>query len=250
MRCDETLRLLDAYVDAELDLSAALAVEEHLGECAACRSEQLRITELKKAVRSQARYYRAPAHLRATVAAKITQPKPRWTERLGFLQWVRPAMAYAAVAALASAITLQLVVPSAQERATDAVLTSHARSLLAQQIVDVPSSDQHTVKPWFNGKLDFSPPVKDLAASGFPLIGGRLDYIDDKAVAAIVYQRRRHYIDVYVWPNRTGSVAPPRDSAKRGFNVVSWSDGEFTYFAVSDVDAAELRQLVGELRAS
>ncbi len=250
MRCEETLRLLDAYVDAELDPSQALAVEAHLGECAACHGARQRLAALRAALRSEARYHRAPAALRAAVAAQIAQPAPRWTERLGRLQWVTRAAAYAAVAGLASAITLQLAVPSAQERATDAVVTSHTRSLMAQQIVDVPSSDQHTVKPWFNGKLDFSPPVKDLAAKGFPLIGGRIDYVDGQAVAAVVYQRRRHYIDVYIWPNQRGTVAPLREDAKRGFTVLGWSDREFTYFAVSDVDATELRQLVSELAAS
>ncbi len=250
MRCEETLRLLDAYVDAELDPSQVLALEEHLSQCAACHGARLRIAGLKEAVRSEARYHRAPAALRAAVAAQIAQPKPRWTERLGQLPWTKHALAYAVVAALASATTLQLAVPSAHGRATDEVVASHARSLMAQQIVDVPSSDQHTVKPWFNGKLDFTPPVKDLAAEGFPLVGGRIDYVDGRAVAAVVYQRRRHYIDVYVWPNQSGTVAPLRETAKRGFTVVSWSDSEFTYFAVSEVDASELRQLVGDLGAS
>src|SRR5262249_12030193 len=151
------------------------------------------------------------------------------------------AVAFAVVAALAAATTFQLAVPSARERATADVVASHARSLFAQQIVDVASSDQHAVKPWFNGKLDFAPAVKDFAAEGVPLVGGRIDYVDGHAVAAVVYQRRRHYIDVYIWPNPRRTVGAPRETAQRGFSVVDWSDRDFTFFAVSDIEPGELR---------
>ena len=250
MRCTETLRLLDAYVDGELDPSQALALDDHLKQCATCRDEQLRIAQLKELVRSGARYQRAPASLRAALTGQIGHRAPRWRDRIGQFGWVQHAVAYAAVAALASGITLRLAVPSAYELTAQSIVASHTRALMAQQIASVASSDQHTVKPWFNGKIDFTPPVYDLAQQGFPLVGGRVDYVNQRVVAALVYQRRRHYIDVYVWPNDVERAAALHETAEHGFTVLSWSDREFTYFTISDVNSDELHEFVSTLGAA
>ena len=249
MNCETTLELLDAYVDAELDTAEAEALDAHLIGCAACREQHLAIRALKAAVKAKAHYHRAPASLRAAVATQIGTRAPQRVERRGRPQWLGYALAAGFAAAFASAVTLQLAVPSAYELAAADVVSSHARSLISRQIVDVVSSDQHTVKPWFNGKLDFTPPVKDTAAEGFPLVGGRIDYVNERQVAALVYKRRQHYIDVYVWPSERGSVPAPRTTGRRGFTVLSWSDRDFTYFAVSDLDPVELREFVGYLGA-
>ena len=249
MDCDATLLLLDAYVDAELDAGDTAALDAHLTGCAACREQHLALRALKAAVKAKAAYHRAPASLRAAVAAQTGRREP-W--RIGrFLRpaWLTHAVAAGAAAVLASAVTLQLAVPSAYETDTADVLASHARSLISQQIVDVVSSDQHTVKPWFNGRLDFTPPVKDTAAEGFPLEGGRIDYVNGRQVAALVYRRRLHYIDVFVWPRGRDDSAALRESARRGFNVLSWSDRAFTYFTVSDLDLVELREFARHLGA-
>jgi anti-sigma factor (TIGR02949 family) len=249
MRCETTLRLLNAYVDAELDRAEAAALEAHLTECAACREQQRRVSALKDAVKSKAEYYRAPASLRAAVVSQIGQRAPQRVERRGRPQWLGYALAAGLAAAFASGITLQLAVPSAYELAAADVVSSHARSLMSRQIVDVVSSDQHTVKPWFNGRLDFTPPVKDTGAEGFALVGGRVDYVNERAVAGLVYKRRQHYIDVYVWPSERGSVPALRTTARRGFTVLSWSDRDFTYFTVSDLDPVELREFARHLGA-
>ena len=249
MDCDATLRLLDAYVDAELDAGEAAALDTHLTGCAACREQHLALRALKAAVKAKAPYHRAPAGLRAAVIRPVDRREP-W--RIGrFLRpaWLTHAVAAGVAAVLAAGITFQLVVPSAYPTATADAVASHARSLIAQQIVDVVSSDQHTVKPWFNGRLDFTPPVKDTAAEGFPLVGGRIDYVDGRQVAALVYRRRLHYIDVFVWPRGRDDDAALRESARRGFNVLSWSDRAFTYFTVSDLDPVELREFARHLGA-
>jgi anti-sigma factor RsiW len=249
MRCESTLRLLDAYVDAELDRTEAAALEAHLAGCAACREDELRLRALRDAVRSKVEYHRAPAGLREAIAAQIGHRAAPRVERRARPQWLGYALAAGVAAVLASSITLQLAVPSAYELAVADVVSSHARSLMAEQTVQVASSDQHTVKPWFNGRLDFTPPVKDTGAEGFPLVGGRIDYVRGQPVADLVYKRRQHYIDVYVWPSERGGVPALRETARRGFTVLSWSDGAFTHYAVSDLDPRELREFAGRLGA-
>jgi anti-sigma factor RsiW len=249
MRCETTVRLLDAYVDTELERAEARAVEAHLTECAACREDELCLRALRDAVRSKAEYHRAPASLRAAIAAQIGHSAPPRVERRARPEWLGYALAAGVAAAFGAAITFQLAVPSAYELTAAEVVSSHARSLLAEQIVQVASSDQHTVKPWFNGRLDFTPPVKDTRAEGFPLVGGRIDYVRGQPVAGLVYKRREHYIDVYVWPSERGGVPALRETARRGFAVLSWSDPAFTYYAVSDLDPRELREFAGRLGA-
>src|SRR5689334_3177592 len=185
MSCQETEILIHGYLDDELDLAQSLEIERHLGECAACTrawEEQLR---LRQALRTMAPYYKAPQSLRRRVEGQ---------RRTGWL----------AVAALAAMVVVSVgiwSVPRGRQGLEQEVVASHIRSLMPNHLTDVPSSDQHNVKPWFNGKLDFSPPVKDLSDRNFRLLGGRLDYLGGRAVAAVVYQRRQHVINVFMWPS-------------------------------------------------
>jgi anti-sigma factor RsiW len=245
MTHDDALQLLPGYVDAELDRPIALIVEEHLGVCAECRNDCSVMADMKATVRGDGRYYAAPRSLRATFLPDSARP-PRWWEGLLDVQWAKPALALGVVAVVSSVITLQLA-PAAPVGDTEEIVSNHVRSLMANHLVDVASESKHTVKPWFAGRLDFSPPVEDFAAKGYPLVGGRLEYLDRQPAAALVYRKDQHLINVYVRPG--GRAPGVKEDFQRGFNLISWSDTHFTYAAVSDLNAIELRQLAEDLGA-
>jgi anti-sigma factor RsiW len=138
--------------------------------------------------------------------------------------------------------------PSDSDLLNQEIVSAHVRSLMADHLTDVPSSDQHTVKPWFNGRLDFSPEVRDLSGDGYPLVGGRLDYLSRRGVAVLVYQRRQHSINVFVWPEQDGHRLAPGETSVRGYNLIRWSRSGTSYSAVSDLNLAELREFVRDLQ--
>jgi anti-sigma factor RsiW len=216
MSCEHMERDLDAYLDGELDIASANAVRDHLGSCAGCRRFMSERETLSRLVRA-APYYEAPQRLRARVAAATGRPN-----------FGRRALTSVAVAAVLLLVSLGGVVGQWRSSTTpsdafaDAVVDSHVRSLMASHLFDVQSTDEHTVKPWFLGKIDFAPPVVDLTSIGYPLIGGRLDYLGGEAVAALVYQRRQHTINVFVSYQRDDARAPRLVRSIRGFHVHQW----------------------------
>ena len=243
MDCNQVRPLLPAHVDSELGVQESLEVERHLASCAACQDEYARQTALSAAVKEHAAYYQAPSHLEHRIRAALpVQPARAGRAPVRRWSWLNAGAALASVFALVWSVALYMALPSADDRLAEELVTSHVRSLMPNHLVDVASSDQHTVKPWFNGKLDFSPTVNDYAAQGFPLIGGRLDYVNQRPVAALVYQHRKHVINLYVWPTGGRDEAPAREKSRQGYNVMHWTEQGMTYWAVSDLNQDELAQ--------
>jgi len=246
MNCEQARPLLAAYHDGELDVPATLALERHLAGCAACSAALQAERALSKAVRG-APYHRAPEELRARLRAALPTAAAAPAAAAGTAaprrrrDWSRWAMPLAASLALALGLDAMLATQRAQRTLADELVAGHVRSLQAEHLADVASSDQHTVKPWFAGKLDYSPPVRDLAAQDFPLAGGRLDYLEHRQVAALIYHRRKHVINLYIWPTQDGD-APPQARTDDGYSLIHWRSGGMNYWAVSDLNAEELRQ--------
>ena len=247
MNCRECFDYIDAYIDNELDVTATIAVEQHLRDCHKCQQ----LLEARKAVGAlldnpQLRFD-APDSLlgRIQTALPVTRSevKPRTVRRL-VIPWFSVPLALAAtiVAILGLVFLIQggTFDRSRGNTLAQEVISSHVRSLLAAHLLDVPSTDQHTVKPWFDGKLKFSPPVHDFAEHGFRLTGGRLDYFHGREVAALVYQRRLHVINLFIWPSESGRNTAVESFTKDGYNVSHWEHDGFVFWAVSDVNAEDL----------
>jgi len=235
--------LLHAYVDSELDLANARETERHLGSCADCRGTEKAIRELRSALISGATAHRAPAHLRRNVRAALRREAK--SSRHILSPWLTFTTGAAFAAVLLGFVFFQTTRAARTNATVDQVVANHVRSLLAAQLVDVVSSNQHTVKPWFDGKIDFAPEVRDLSTDGFPLVGGRLDYLDGKTVAALVYRRNKHPINLFITPAPTSRTISPTVISRRGYNILSWTNNGMKYWAVSDLNQAELRQFAG-----
>jgi len=242
MSCELVERDLDAYLDRELDAESSATVREHMRTCAACRRQLAQREALSKLVRG-APSYSAPDRLRARVLAQSRQSNS--VRRL--LPWAAAAVLVLSVSA---GMTLWRPASSRANVIADEVVSGHVRSLMANHLFDVQSTDLHTVKPWFLGKLDFSPPVIDLASIGYPLVGGRLDYVGGQPVAALVYQRQKHTINVFVFPGIDDPATRELVATVRGFNLRHWIHNGMSFWAVSDLNNAELGEFASSLLAS
>jgi len=255
MTCEEVERLAEAYADGELSLEQTLAIEAHLEHCAACTAGLNRIGALKRALQTVPSF-RAPealaARVRTTVAdAASTRQPPQVLRpiRRRWQPWLLSAASLAAVVLVVVGVLHQRAAV-AEDATTKAVIEGHVRSLMGNHLMDVASTDRHTVKPWFAGRVDFSPTVVDLAADGFPLVGGRLDYLDQHSAAALIYKRREHVINVFVWPATSGSPSHVTRSDPRGYHVVFWTSGGVAVWVVSDLAIDELDAFSQQLDAA
>ncbi len=240
MNCSD--EFIGGYLDQELDLSLQVEFEHHLAVCGHCSEIYAMLQTQRSEIRLCAPYYPAPARLERAIGEALR--KRSEAERAA----VRPGPAWRWLAIAASVLLVVSISFYASgfrhaqsEAIAQTLIASHVRSLMANHLLDVASTDQHTVKPWFNGRIDFSPEVQDFGPQGFPLIGGRLDYVDGKTVAALIYRRRQHLINLFTWPARS-SYTKDSQFARNGFNVLQWSEGSMTYWLVSDLDSAELRE--------
>lgn len=242
MTCSDAGPLLHALLDGELDAAGARNVDRHLAECRDCASQYAALCALKQEIASARAAYALPEKLERKLAARFT---PRKTWLAAFWKQGAAALAGAAVCAAALAIFPALTHRVDAPGATAAeVLDGHLRALQAGRLFDVQSSDQHTVKPWFQGRTDFSPPVPDLTNDGFALVGGRLEVIHQQTAAAIVYRRRQHVISLYVMPGGRADTAPESREIG-GYHLLRWERGGLSYWAVSDVAMADLRDFAG-----
>ena len=244
---------LNAFIDGELDLSRQLEIESRLAHDAGLRAQVESLRSLRQAVIGHADYYAAPAALRAHIQA-LGVPSllavPRFSGGKAALQrWFawRPLLSsFGAVALLAVVLNLTLLQSDRDERLGQEVIASHVRAMLTQHMVDVASSDHHTVKPWLSSKLDFSPPVPELNIPGSMFLGGRVDYLDGRPVAALVYRQGEHLVNSFVWP-RAESDSGVAVSAQRGFHIAHWTRGNMNHWVISDVNREEFVAIVREL---
>jgi anti-sigma factor RsiW len=240
--CREAKRHIEAYADDQLDLGGSLEIERHLADCRACAAVLESHRALRSALGGASLYYDASPKLKARVRSAVRkQAKVSVFGLLPAWRWVAFAAPVASVAILAWVLVTVTRTPSAGDLLNQEIVSAHVRSLMAAHLMDFPSSDQHTVKPAFSGRIDFSPEVKDLASEGFTLLGGRLDYLDHRPVAALVYQRRKHFINLFIWPSEQGVGTGVIDTSLRGYNLIRWSRSGMVYSAVSDLNPAELR---------
>ena len=237
MTCESANCLAGAYLDEELDPSVSVQVREHLATCDSCAEALAQLGALRADIREHAPYYRAPSDLQDRIRVAVRRADRQGG---GLWRWLAMAASILLAASLAWNVALRQSHSSRADTVSENIFSSHVRSLIGTHLLDVPSSNQHTVKPWFNGKLDFSPDVKDLSMQGFPLIGGRIDYVSDRPVAALVYQRRQHVINLFIWPSATPDS--DTEAVRNGYHMVHWNSAGMAWWAVSDLSAGELRQ--------
>ena len=239
MTCPET-RDLHGYLDDELDAARRAAFEEHLSGCPECTRELEAQRALRAGLRDGGLRFSAPAALRERIRASLPEAAPPRRRRFAF-PWLSAAALLLSLLGLAGAAYLAFARPAEAPDLPRELVSAHVRSLMAEHLYDVESTDKHTVKPWFQGKVDFTLPVKDFKDQEYPLQGGRLDYLDDRPVAALVYRRHKHVINLFVWPSADGD-APPRTATRRGYNLLNWTQGGLQFWAVSDLNAEELAE--------
>jgi anti-sigma factor RsiW len=236
--------LIEGYLDEELGSDLRAEVQDHIAHCHTCSETYTRIQQQKVDIRAMAPSYTAPESLQHSVRNAVRLDAEREVathNRHVNWRWLAIAASVLLLVSMAWNVTRLLRGPAGNDLLAQNIMSSHVRSLIGTHLLDVPSSDQHTVKPWFNGKLDFSPQVKDLVSQGFPLIGGRIEYLSDRAVAALVYRRRQHVINLFTWP-AASSAGNMSEWSRNGYNLVHWTDSGMTYWAVSDIPAVELQQ--------
>jgi anti-sigma factor RsiW len=270
--CHDNELMLHGLLDGELDAANALSCEAHIRICTGCATELERLRAIRAALATSGIAHVAPPGLRQRVLEALQLVAPLESAPQGmdgepgatsaasrsspFTAPVRvPSRRFAvsvlgvSLSALAASVALALYVLLPRPSVQDELISSHVRSLLAAHLTDVATSDRHVVKPWFNGKVDFAPPVVELADTGFPLVGGRLDYLHGQVTAALVYRRRQHVINLFVWPAATRELSTVTSTRHDGYTIVRWTADGLELAAVSDIDSRELLAFRDAFRA-
>ena len=245
MNCHETQALLHASLDGELDVVSGVALTHHLDACPECARAYDSQQALRAALRTSALAFPPPAHLQQRIRSAVRRASRTDTRaRRWAWPWLRVGAAFAAGVLLMWGVGSFRTGLAPEDLLMQEVMAGHTRSLMAAHLTDVTSSDQHTVKPWFEGKLPFAPPVQDMAAQGFPLLGGRLDYLENRPVAALVYQRQQHIINLFLWPAMPGGGHGETTHTRHGYNVIHGTMADMTYWVVSNLNLSELQEFV------
>jgi anti-sigma factor RsiW len=246
MNCSEASALEPFFDDGALDAARAADYETHARDCAACQARLSEARAFGRVLKRDLQRYRAPLELRAGIRALIAPPRGAASLRHLATGWnpVALAASLALSVALSSTLTAEYVAAPGESRVVEDVVSSHVRSLMSDHLIDVASSDRHTVRPWFLGKVDAAPPVVDLATAGFPLIGGRLDYVDHHPCAVLVYRHDKHVINLMVWTNESGEPEGTEAYARQGYNLLRFAQGDLTFWAISDLERGELADFV------
>jgi anti-sigma factor RsiW len=242
MTCKETRDVLNAYMDGELDSAGSLAVETHMRGCASCLGEVESLHALASAIENGSLRFKAPDHLKRKVQGAIRAANPAARSSFFYWRWASVLASLVLVAAVTWTVTTYWTRSAGETLLVNDIVSSHVRSMMANHVTDVASSNSHTVKPWFSGKLDYSPPTKDFTEQGYRLIGGRLDYLDNRPVAALVYQRSQHFINLFVWPSNETATTKEEQLTRQGYNLIHWNQSGMTYWLVSELNLPELEE--------
>jgi len=249
LSCQHTNELIHGHLDGELELVKSLEIERHLSACAVCTQNYERLRRLRSTLGDTTLRYLPSDRLEERLRSALRQEsKPERNRTIFQPRWLVAAASLVLAFIVIWIVGRSLVKPDSGDLLAQEIVASHVRSMMADHLTDVSSSNQHTVKPWFDGKLDFSPPVKDLSQQGFILTGGRLDYIGNRPVAAMVYQRGQHPINLFVWPATGSANSTETVAVRQGYNLVRWTNGGMTYWAVSELNLPELQQFAQLLR--
>lgn len=242
---------MHGYIDGELELTGSLEIERHLQDCQVCTQAYQRHRALRSAIANGSLYFSAPATLRKRVGAAVRKATKDQTRRgLPSWRWAVAVVPLVVITIVIWSVVSMQRAQSADDLLAQEIVSSHVRSLMVNHLTDVPSSDQHTVKPWFGGKLDFSPPVIDLTERGFSLIGGRLDYIGNRPAAALVYQHRQHLINLFVWQSTDNTDSANKTMIRQGYNLIRWKKSGLDCWTVSDLNSAELQEFAQAIQSS
>ena len=249
MSCQEMRNLLDGYVDGELDLERTLQIEQHLRDCPACACLHAHQQALRSALRDSALYFSPPKPLEQRIQAAVRRVSNAEARIWGWpWRWLSLGAALACVALVLWGVVPLLIESPTPDHVLQELVAGHVRSLMVDHLTDVTSSDSHTVKPWFEGKLDFSPPVPELTTQGFRLVGGRLEYLNRRPVVALVYRRREHVINLFTWPAQPETGDREATMTRQGYHLVHWQASGLSHWAVSNLNRGELHEFVRAVR--
>jgi anti-sigma factor RsiW len=242
MTCRDTKNLLNAYVDGELDSAGSLAVETHMRGCASCLADGENLYGLATAIENASLRFKVPVHLNRDVRAAIRAANSQARGFVSYWRWASVLASAVLIIAATWAGTAHWARSAEETLLLNDIVSNHIRSMMANHVTDVSSSESYMAGPWFSGKLDYSPPAKDLTEQGFPFIGCRLDYLNNRPVAALVYQRSRQVINLFVWPSNSSTLIEPQQLSRQGYNLIHWTRSGMTYWLISELNLPELEE--------